>query len=122
LKLIGNTQVVERRGGGRVEAESVLETIDGILESPFSQTQQAPAIPTVGTNGPSWLDGGEGTLSIVPTTRLKLQLGENFPDGGICGVGHQVGPQALLRFQQFTAFEVGNGQIVGGLDPVTVDL
>ena len=24
--------------------------------------------------------------------------------------------------QQFTAFEVGNGQIVGGLDPVTVDL
>ena len=119
---MGNTQVVERRGGRRVEAESVLETIDGILEPPFSQTQQAPGVPTIGTNGSCWLDGGEGTLSIVPTTGLELHLSKNFPDSRVCGVGDQVGPQALLRFQQLTSFEVGNGQIVGGLDPITVDL
>ena len=67
------------------------------------------------------MDGGEGAFGIVPAAGLELHLSKSLPDSRVCGVGHQVGPQALLGLQQLTSLQVGDGQVVGGLDPVAVD-
>ena len=127
--LTSQTSSQMRMGDAKIDAESFVYELDCATmryrlnhQVSYERTGQ----PVMRTNlnnamieGPmaSYLKAACGQA--VPD---DLQLGENFPDSRVCGVGHQVGPQALLRFQQLTSFEVGNGQIVGGLDPVTVDL
>jgi hypothetical protein len=122
LELKGYTQIEQWRGRGRIQAEGVLETVDGVLEAPFAQAEDTPCIPSVGTDGFSRLDGGEGALGVIPTAGLELQMGQDSPDGRVLRMGDQIGSKPFFCLQKFAPFQMGDGQIVGGLDPVAIDL